>query len=334
MLTEIIRIKLDKLYSELDKLSRENDVSDLDTLEEISIKCEDFLSILAESRSNITTLNTDDMTDILIKYGNNPYDKKEVSDKFKYIKLVYLGIDRGLDISISDTQEAFLESYITNVMQVVKNIRSTINEKNDKKNELQSKIDEIRDFIIELEALLDKINDQNNEEVLDANDFNTFYKIVEDDEISNDIKMQGLIEFRRYNIMRANKEKKTISKVSIEDIRNCFIEHGFSEKQLRIVDKFKDEIERNAKIDNIRNILNYMESKNILRRFAFSDLLTITLYGTLDSVKNRYEILENDDKLYPIFFDTAFVWINNVSSSKKRTYNKSKDKTSRSPATG
>ena len=33
MLTEIIRIKLDKLYSELDKLSRENDVSDLDTLE-------------------------------------------------------------------------------------------------------------------------------------------------------------------------------------------------------------------------------------------------------------------------------------------------------------
>ena len=58
-----------------------------------------------------------------------------------------------------------------------------------------------------------------------------------------------------------------------------------------------------------------MESKNILRRFAFSDLLTITLYGTLDSVKNRYEILENDDKLYPIFFDTAFVWINNVSSS-------------------
>lgn len=328
MLTEIIRIKLDKLYSELDKLSRENDVSDLDTLEEISIKCEDFLSILAESRSNITTLNTDDMTDILIKYGNNPYDKKEVSDKFKYIKLVYLGIDRGLDISISDTQEAFLESYITNVMQVVKNIRSTINEKNDKKNELQSEIDEIRDFIIELEALLDKINDQNNEEVLDANDFNTFYKIVEDDEISNDIKMQGLIEFRRYNIMRANKEKKTISKVSIEDIRNCFIEHGFSEKQLRIVDKFKDEIERNAKIDNIRNILNYMESKNILRRFAFSDLLTITLYGTLDSVKNRYEILENDDKLYPIFFDTAFVWINNVSSSKKRTYNKSKDKTS------
>lgn len=328
MLTEIIRIKLDKLYSELDKLSRENDVSDLDTLEEISIKCEDFLSILAESRSNITTLNTDDMTDILVKYGNNPYDKKEVSDKFKYIKLVYLGIDRGLDISISDTQEAFLESYITNVMQVVKNIRSTINEKNDKKNELQSKIDELRDFIIELEALLDKINDQNNEEVLDANDFNTFYKIVEDDEISNDIKMQGLIEFRRYNIMRANKEKKTISKVSIEDIRNCFIEHGFSEKQLRIVDKFKDEIERNAKIDNIRNILNYMESKNILRRFAFSDLLTITLYGTLDSVKNRYEILENDDKLYPIFFDTAFVWINNVSSSKKRTYNKSKDKTS------
>lgn len=328
MLTEIIRIKLDKLYSELDKLSRESDVSDLDTLEEISIKCEDFLSILAESRSNITVLNTNDMTDILIKYGNNPYDKKEVSDKFKHIKLVYLGIDNGLDISISDTQEAFLESYITNVMQVVKNIRSTINEKNDKKNELQSKIEEVRDFIIELEALLDKINDQNNEDVLDVNDFNTFYKIVEDDDISNDIKMQGLIEFRRYNIMRANKEKKTISKVSIEDIRNCFIEHGYSEKQLRIVDKFKDEIERNAKIDNIRNILNYMESKNILRRFAFSDLLTITLYGTLDSVKNRYETLENDDKLYPIFFDTAFVWINNVSSSKKRTYNKSKDKTS------
>ncbi|UKI58505.1 MAG: hypothetical protein L6V81_03665 [Clostridium sp.] len=92
-----------------------------------------FLSTLVESRSNIITLDTDDMTDMLIKYGNNPYDKKEVSDKFRHIKLVYLGREKGLDINISDTQQAFLESYIANVMQVIKNIRTTINEKNDKK---------------------------------------------------------------------------------------------------------------------------------------------------------------------------------------------------------
>ncbi|UKI58504.1 MAG: hypothetical protein L6V81_03660 [Clostridium sp.] len=106
------------------------------------------------------------------------------------------------------------------------------------------------------------------------------------------MKMQALIEFRKYNIMRTNNEKKVSEHINIEDVRNCFIEHGFSERQLRIVDKFKEEVERNAKIDNIRNILNYMESKDILRKFAFSDLLTITLYGTLDSVKNRYETLE------------------------------------------
>ncbi|UKI58506.1 MAG: hypothetical protein L6V81_03670 [Clostridium sp.] len=42
MLIEIIRLKLDKLYSNLDKLNKESDTSVLDTLEEVSIKCEDF----------------------------------------------------------------------------------------------------------------------------------------------------------------------------------------------------------------------------------------------------------------------------------------------------
>lgn len=318
MLTEIIRLKLDKLYSNLDKLNKESDTSVLDTLEEVSIKCEDFLSTLVESRSNIITLDTDDMTDILIKYGNNPYDKKEVSDKFRHIKLVYLGREKGLDINISDTQEAFLESYITNVMQVVKNIRATINEKNDKKSKLESEIDIISTSILDIEGLLNKIEDKDNNDILDGNDFNTFYSIIEDEDISTEMKMQSLIEFRKYNIMRTNKEKKVKGRTNIEDVRNCFIEHGFSERQLRIVDKFKEEAENNANIDNIRNILNYMESKDILRKFAFSDLLTITLYGTLDSVKNRYETLESEDKLYPIFFNTASVWINNISTSKRK----------------
>lgn len=323
MLTEIIRKKLDKLYLELDKLNKESDVSELDTLEDISIKCEDFLSLLVESRSNIISINTDDMTDILIKYGNNPYDKKEVSDKFKHIKLVYLGIEKGLDIRLSDTQEAFLESYITNVMQVVKNIRNTINEKNNKKNELQNKIDSLDESILRMDYLLDKVSDENNNDILDENDFNIFYSIIEDDEISNDMKMQALIEFRKYNMMRSNNEKKSKNRINIEDVRNCFIEHGYGEKQLRIVDKFKEEIESNGKIDNIRNILSYMESKDIMRKFVFSDLLTITLYGTLDSVKNRYETISSEDKLYPIFFDTASVWINNINTGyKKRKYTK------------
>ena len=243
MLTEIIRLKLDKLYSSLDKLNKESDTSALDTLEEVSIKCEDFLSTLVESRSNIITLDTDDMTDILIKYGNNPYDKKEVSDKFRHIKLVYLGREKGLDINISDTQEAFLESYITNVMQVVKNIRTTINEKNDKKSKLESEIDIISTSILDIEGLLNKIEDKDNNDILDGNDFNTFYSIIEDEDISTDMKMQSLIEFRKYNIMRTNKEKKVKGRTNIADVRNCFIEHGFSERQLRIVDKFKEDFE-------------------------------------------------------------------------------------------
>ena len=86
------------------------------------------------------------------------------------------------------------------------------------------------------------ITDVNNNDILDENDFNVFITVIDDDSIPNDMKMNALIEFRKYNIMRTNKEVKVVSKVNIEDVRNCFIEHGFSAKQLRLVDKFKDEI--------------------------------------------------------------------------------------------
>lgn len=320
MLVDIINLRLNSLYSELEKLNNAFSQSELDELELVSIKCEDFLSSMSEDRANIASIDTDDMTDILIKYGNNPYDKKEVAEKFRHIKLVYKGIENGLDISISESQNAFLESYITNVMQVVKNISQTISEKSEAKVKSESELGRLNDSIIDLELLLEKINDVNNNDILDENDFNVFSTVIDDDSIPNEMKMNALIEFRKYNVMRTNKEEKVISKVNIEDVRNCFIEHGFSEKQLRLVDKFKDEIETNSKVDNIRNILNYMESKDILRKFAFSDLLVICIYGTLDSVKNRYETLESKNTLYPVFFDIPSVWINNVSRSSNRIH--------------
>lgn len=322
MLVDIINLRLNSLYSELEKLNNSFSQSELDELELVSIKCEEFLSSMSDDRANITSIDTDDMTDILIRYGNNPYDKKEVSEKFRHIKLVYKGIENGLDISISESQNAFLESYITNVMQVVKNISQTINEKSEAKIKSESELGRLNDSIIDLEILLDKITDVNDNDILDEADFNVFSSIIDDDNISNDMKMNALIEFRKYNVMRTNKEEKVISKVNIEDVRNCFIEHGFSEKQLRLVDKFKDEIETNSKVDNIRNILNYMESKDILRKFIFSDLLVICIYGTLDSVKNRYETLESKNTLYPVFFDIPSVWINNVSRGSSRIYTK------------
>lgn len=320
MLVDIINLRLNSLYSELEKLNNAFSQSELDELELVSIKCEDFLSSMSDDRANITSIDTDDMTDILIRYGNNPYDKMEVAEKFRHIKLVYKGIEAGLDISISESQNAFLESYITNVMQVVKNISQTISEKSEAKVKSEGELGKLNDSIIDLELLLEKITDVNNNDILDENDFNVFSTVIDDDSIPNDMKMNALIEFRKYNIMRTNKEVKVVSKVNIEDVRNCFIEHGFSEKQLRLVDKFKDEIETNSKVDNIRNILNYMESKNILRKFAFSDLLVICIYGTLDSVKNRYETLESKNTLYPVFFDIPSVWINNVSRSSNRIH--------------
>ena len=318
MLIDIINLKLNRLYTELEKINKDNDIDDVDSLEKVSILCEDFLSSMSDNRSNIVNLDIDTITDILIKYGNNPYDKEEVSNKFRHIRLVYKGIASGIDIRISDSQEAFLESYITNVMQVIKNIHDTINDKLDRMEENEKESNRINDMIIELEILLDKIKDVNNNDILDENDFNTIYGITNDEDISTDMKMGALIEFRKYNQGRLNHETKHKNSVNIEDVRNCFIEHGLKEKQLIIMDKFKKEVENNANIDNIRSILNYMESKNILHEFAFSDLLTICLYGTLDSVKNRYELLESKDRLYSIFFNTASIWINNTSRRTNR----------------
>ena len=258
MLIDIINLKLNRLYTELERINKDNNIDDIDSLEKVSILCEDFLSSMSDNRSNIINLDIDTITDILIKYGNNPYDKEEVSNKFRHIRLVYKGIASGIDIRVSDSQEAFLESYITNVMQVVKNIHDTINDKLDRMEENEKESNRINDMIIELEILLDKIKDVNNNDILGENDFNTIYGITNDEDISTDMKMGALIEFRKYNQSRLNHEPKHKNHVNIEDVRNCFIEHGLKEKQLIIMDKFKKEIENNANIDNIRNILNYM----------------------------------------------------------------------------
>ena len=154
MLVDIINLRLNSLYSELEKLNNAFSQSELDELELVSIKCEDFLSLMSDDRANIASIDTDDMTDILIKYGNNPYDKMEVAEKFRHIKLVYKGIEAGLDISISESQNAFLESYITNVMQVVKNISQTISEKSEAKVKSEGELGKLNDSIIDLELIM------------------------------------------------------------------------------------------------------------------------------------------------------------------------------------
>ena len=86
MLVDIINLRLNSLYSELEKLNNAFSQSELDELELVSIKCEDFLSLMSDDRANIASIDTDDMTDILIRYGNNPYDYP-VDKKFFAVSL-------------------------------------------------------------------------------------------------------------------------------------------------------------------------------------------------------------------------------------------------------
>lgn len=324
-LEELINLKLKNLYSEIDRIQNDssNASKEKDELENVREKCEDFIHLMSEGWENIIHQDTETLTKYLIKYNGLAFNEKEINENFKIIKLVYEAIEAGLDTSLTETQIDFIRVFIGNLMQMVKDLDQKIKAKDNlvtKSREINSNYG---DTIIGLEILSEKISDPLNEEVLDENDFQAFYSIIEDKNIPNDVKKQAIVKFIKYNSDRISNTPKQGSKVSIEDIKDLFFSYGIDDpKELAFISKNKKELEARSELQNMNSILSFMKENKILKRFDIGTILSICLAGSVESVRETYKKLEKEHKLCDFYFQTPGVWVNNTlrQESKKPRY--------------
>lgn len=313
-LEEIINLKLKSLYAEIERLRNNSLKLDEETekLTMVLLESEEFIHTMSEDWSNIGKLDVDKMTDNLVKYGSFAYDKKEVKETFRIINIVYEAINAGIDTALTESQKAFIEGYLGSLIQMIKSLNESINVKDVESKENKNKINIYNEFTFGLESLSEKVSDPLNEEILNENDFQAFYSIIEDDSISNEVKKQGIIKFTKYNADRLSNTPKTISKISVDDIKDLFSSYGFnSKKDMDFINRNKKELESRCELQNINSILSFMKDNRILRKFSLATILSICVAGTAETVSQTYKRLESEKKLSDLYFQTPGVWVNN-----------------------
>lgn len=314
-LEELISLKLKNLYNEIeidrDELSRSEE--EKNELVKVCEECEDFIHIMSEGWENVKHQDTEVLTKYLIKYSGLAYNENEINENFRIVKLVYEAIEFGLDTNLTETQIDFVRGYIGSLMQMVKDLdqkiktREALVSKNKEKSVVNNEI------INGLETLNNKISDPVNEDVLDQNDFQAFYSIIEDKNIPSDVKKQAIVKFIKYNADRISNTPKQNNKVSIEDIKDLFSSYGFNDpKEVEFINKNRKELEARSDLQNMNSILSFMKDNKIIKRFDIGPLLSICLVGSYESVRDTYKKLDKEHKLCDFYFQTPGVWVNNT----------------------
>lgn len=314
-LEELISLKLKNLYNEMeidrDELSRSEE--EKNELVKVCEECEDFIHIMSEGWENVKHQDTEVLTKYLIKYSGLAYNENEINENFRIVKLVYEAIEFGLDTNLTETQIDFVRGYIGSLMQMVKDLdqkiktREALVSKNKEKSVVNNEI------INGLETLNNKISDPVNEDVLDQNDFQAFYSIIEDKNIPSDVKKQAIVKFIKYNADRISNTPKQNNKVSIEDIKDLFSSYGFNApKEVEFINKNRKELEARSDLQNMNSILSFMKDNKIIKRFDIGSLLSICLVGSYESVRDTYKKLDKEHKLCDFYFQTPGAWVNNT----------------------
>lgn len=314
-LEELISLKLKNLYNEMeidrDELSRSEE--EKNELVKVCEECEDFIHIMSEGWENVKHQDTEVLTKYLIKYSGLAYNENEINENFRIVKLVYEAIEFGLDTNLTETQIDFVRGYIGSLMQMVKDLdqkiktREALVSKNKEKSVVNNEI------INGLETLNNKISDPANEDVLEQNDFQAFYSIIEDKNIPSDVKKQAIVKFIKYNADRISNTPKQNNKVSIEDIKDLFSSYGFNDpKEVEFINKNRKELEARSDLQNMNSILSFMKDNKIIKRFDIGSLLSICLVGSYESVRDTYKKLDKEHKLCDFYFQTPGAWVNNT----------------------
>ena len=327
-LTEIIEDKKNDLSKEVSTLERATKESpeEIRKLKEEIYKVTEMLNVLQDDIYRIEELNEED----ILNYIDN-FDEG-IKEKIRLMKITARAVKKGLDVDLTTEERALLQDIISHLQT----------KKDDLKDFLSSLTSKVRAYndlyeraylnYQELETILEKLKDPSNGEKLTEAEFNILYSnIIEDTLISNEVKKELLIQIKLYNLNGKRKTEVSVKKASFEEIQDLLREYSVQDKTIKRASSFKSELTSNININNAREILDFMSSTKIdgniklLSKFTSEALLAILSYGTLSSVKNRFEVLERESLLNDFFFDTPSAWIDNLKTKKTRQRN-NKDK--------
>lgn len=311
-LEEILNNRIKALYKNLKKTdkilsstkSRLNSISD--NIDLLDLFLEDAVHI-----ENFRNIDTSQITDLLRDY--NYIDSTGIESELNVIKVLLKGIyDRNLKTSLNEDQKELLESYIEKVTMLLNELSERKSELIEDHKSVSEIKDRLEDEILRIDLLRDKIRNKDDNTVLTLEDLDVIRLISEDEDEPIQNRKDVLIGFIEYNNDRKQGKSKE-NKVDLKDVIKCFNEYDIN--IIKTVNKYASEVESVAKIKNIKEVLKYMASVNIIGKFSYADLLTICLYGTKESVERGYAEVcrKEDDRLY---YGIASAWVDNIENRK------------------
>lgn len=197
-LSEIIKLKLDSLNDDYEKLKQNKAKEDeLVVLRDDIAVLQDFLN----HSYNMVYLKDFDfnlLLQILLKNSFSKYRKLE--EEFRIISLVLMAkYGKQMDVDLTDEQNNYMRNLRVDCNDLEKSVNTSILEGESLLVKNECNMNECSDVISKFEGLFEKVLQSNFAEVLTEDDFMTFYKIILDENISDEIKEEALIKFRQYN---------------------------------------------------------------------------------------------------------------------------------------
>ena len=322
-LEEVLRYHIEYLYKKLNAFRL---IEDETKLKEMKKETRVFTELLDDLEKNIENISYLDIDSVLSKlYSSQKLDK--VLEELRLVKIVLEAKNqKHFPIDLSEEQNIFLQDLLFRIhdqeRQHLEQIPLISQEIEKKKEEKEA----IEDKIINLSIILEKILDPDNLEFLTQEEFVDFYDCILNKEIPYEKRKEALISWKNYNDKRSLLDKKVIERIDMASIRECFREYGLLDSVEKYLQKYEKEILYHGDISNIRGILSYLQEEdlvhhkpNLLSSFTPLNLLTMCIYGTVSSVKERYEQLSENKDLLDIYFSTPSVWIRNISGRRKHT---------------
>ncbi len=316
ILAEIIKSKVDDLYKTYNNLNFEANKEKIESLKEDINKLATLIETISKDIKNIKDISYQDIS----KYISiNEVDLKNIQ---LVLKAKY---EFNLSVDLTTTQLEVIKKILEELVEKKNILTETIKKEEEIVSKNKEESSSIEDNILNLEYLYEKVNNPEDYSLLNLEDFETLSIIFEDKDTSSKVKIDLLSSVIEYNETIEKQNKKILSTTDIEEVKECFRSFDFKEDMLKFIDRNKEEISRNIDLSNTREILTFLQSKNILDKFSKGALLAIVLYSNESTVSKRYEDLKERKALLTPLFEIPSIWVNNL-PKKVRVRHKSSSK--------
>ncbi len=317
-LHDLITSRIEYLYQEYERLS--SMTSNGGVQEDIN-RLRSIKDQIDESVENLCYLLPSDFQDIV-----------DVTDpgflsKFHEVQSVLEGIyEKGLKMKISAGQSRFINRITSALDNRIEKLQSERDYHLNHPDEVKEKLSMMENKIFSYEDLDAKVTDPDDMTLLDIEDFHLLDEAVNDPNVSFQYKASLLKQIIAYNDAILH-QHKVVSLADMDQVKSLLSEFQVPDKVQSLLSRNKDEVLSHIHLGKAKSILAYMQSKNILTSFTPDALLTIAVYGDLETLKSRYESFSSVPKT---LFSIPSVWINNMSSSSIRKKSSAKQRKSSS----